>query len=83
MPLEPARIEYREGRPAQISEIRSDYAMDLAERGVRLVEPVLPPGRIAAAVSKLEEAVAGWPVLDCVLDDAREALAILKGEPAA
>lgn len=43
MPLEPARIEYRDGRPPQITEIGSDYAQDLAERGVRLVERVQPP----------------------------------------
>ncbi|SFU50241.1 MULTISPECIES: hypothetical protein [unclassified Methylobacterium] len=40
--FEPARIEYPDGRPPQISEIGSDYAMDLAERGVRLVAPVVP-----------------------------------------
>lgn len=48
-----------------------------------LVEPVLPPGRAAVAVEKLGDTLAGYPILDCVLDDVRSALAILKGEAAA
>ncbi|MEG9528909.1 MAG: hypothetical protein MIL41_24595 [Hyphomicrobiales bacterium] len=56
MPLEPARISFRGDQPHGILEIGSDYEQDLADREVRLVERVIPPGRSAEVAAKLREA---------------------------
>jgi hypothetical protein len=55
MPPEPARIGFEYDVPATIEEL-GGYTQPLADRDVRLIERVLPAGRAAAAVEKLEEA---------------------------
>ena len=78
MPPEPARISFDGDTPATIEEI-GGCAQPLAERGVRLIERVLPAGRAAAAVERLERA---WHDTTCYVtaDDIAEGLAILQGE---
>ncbi|BAQ49449.1 hypothetical protein [Methylobacterium aquaticum] len=77
MPPEPARIGFEGDTPTTIEEI-GGYTQPLADREVRLIERVLPAGRAAAVVAKLESIGTTCHHIDQVWDDLYEAVAILQ-----
>ncbi|TXN07498.1 hypothetical protein FV222_02210 [Methylobacterium sp. WL103] len=79
MPLEPASISFQGDEPYGITEIGSDYEQPLSRRDVRLVERVVPSGRLAQVIPILEDVLSQQtaPVPDQQLF---EAIALLQAD---